>query len=231
MVPRLAVLVTHVGVRLTTFTGPAGEFHARDLLAEARPGIVVCDATGPALVLGSRQQPDVVDVDGCRRAGVEVVKRRSGGGVVLVEPSAMCWFDVVMPAGDPRQIAVAADVGASMRWLGAHIATALAQLGVAGVASHAGPMAGGRLGELVCFAGLGPGEVTLHGRKLVGISQRRTRAGARFQCMVHVRWNPDLLAGLLAPPRPDVDALPPVAVLPAPIASALPAAVAATLVG
>ena len=40
---------------------------------------------------------------------------------------------------------------------------------------------------LVCFAGVGPGEVLAGGRKLVGISQRRTRAGARFQCAVHVR--------------------------------------------
>ena len=80
-------------------------------------------------MLGSRQQLDVVDVDACRRAGVDVVKRRSGGGVVLVEPGAMCWFDVVVPAGDARFASVAGDVGASMRWLGGQIAAALAQLG------------------------------------------------------------------------------------------------------
>jgi len=33
---------------------------------------------------------------------------------------------------------------------------------------------------------------------VVGISQRRTRAGARFQCAVARRWEPDRLAGLLA---------------------------------
>jgi lipoate-protein ligase A len=230
-VPRLADLVTAAEFGPSTFRGGAGEFHARDLLAEARTGVVVCEVTAPALVLGSRQHPDLADLGACRRAGVEVVKRRSGGGVVLVEPAAMCWFDVVVAAGDPRIEAVADDVGASMRWLGAHVAAALTRLGVTDVAAHTGPMAGGPLGDLVCFAGLGPGEVTLDGHKLVGISQRRTRAGSRFQCMVHVRWRPDVLAGLLTPPRPDVDALPPVAVLPAPIAAALPGEVAAGFVG
>ena len=83
-------------------------------------------------------------------------------------------------------------------------------------------MTGGRWSPLVCFAGVGPGEVLLGRRKLVGISQRRTRNGSRFQCMVHVRWSPDVLVGLLAAPRPTVDELPPVAVVSREIADALP---------
>jgi lipoate-protein ligase A len=31
---------------------------------------------------------------------------------------------------------------------------------------------------MVCFAGLGPGELQIGGRKIVGISQRRERAGS-----------------------------------------------------
>jgi lipoate-protein ligase A len=231
MVPRLARFVTPAAFQLTTFRGSAGEFHTRDLLADGRPAVVVCEPTAPAVVLGSRQQVDVVDVDACRRAGVDIVKRRSGGGVVLVEPAAMCWFDVVAPAGDPRMAAAAGDVGASMRWLGARIVAALAQLSVADATAHAGPMTGGGLGQRICFAGLGPGEVLLHGNKLVGISQRRTRGGSRFQCMVHLRWEPDALVSLLAPPRPAVAELPPVAVLPAAVATALPDVLAALLVG
>ena len=63
---------------------------------------------------------------------------------------------------------------------------------------HTGAMRGGRWSRLVCFGGLGPGEVVVGGRKLVGISQRRTRAVARFQCVVHRRWDPGPLLGLLA---------------------------------
>ena len=51
----------------------------------------------------------------------------------------------------------------------------------------------------MCFAGLGPGEVTVDGRKVVGISQRRTRAAARFQCVVLERWDPDAVVALLDP--------------------------------
>jgi lipoate-protein ligase A len=216
---------------LETYRGTVAEFHASDLLAEARPRVVGYAAANAALVLGSRQQLDIVDCAACRDAGIEVVKRRSGGGVVLVEPGAMAWFDVVVPAADVRFQSVAGDVGASMRWLGGHIVTALAGLGVGGTSVHAAAMTGGRWAEVVCFAGLGPGEVVLGARKLVGISQRRTRLGSRFQCMVHVRWSPHVLVGLLAEPRPAADELPDVAVVPVEVADALPGAVAAVLTG
>jgi lipoate-protein ligase A len=229
VVPRLASVVTAGDFALETFHGAVADFHATDLLADVRPRIVVCAAEAAALVLGSRQPFDTVDVDACRRAGIDVVQRRSGGGVVLVEPGAMCWLDVVVPATDPRFESVAHDVGASMRWLGEHVAAALRSFGVAAVKVHDGPMTGGRWSPLVCFAGVGPGEVLLGRRKLVGISQRRTRRGARFQCMVHVRWSPDVLVGLLAVPRPTVDELPPVAVVSREIADALPRAVARSL--
>jgi hypothetical protein len=44
-------------------------------------------------------------------------------------------------------------------------------------------------------------------RKVVGISQRRTRWWARFQCASYLRWDPAGLVRLLASPRPEVDEL------------------------
>ena len=38
------------------------------------------------------------------------------------------------------------------------------------------------------------------GRKVVGLSQRRGRAGARFQCGLLRRWDAAFLTELLAPP-------------------------------
>ena len=35
---------------------------------------------------------------------------------------------------------------------------------------------------------------------MVGVAQRRTRAGARFQCALVDRWDPVAIAGLLALP-------------------------------
>jgi hypothetical protein len=56
-----------------------------------------------------------------------------------------------------------------------------------------------RWSSLVCFAGLGAGEVvSADGQKVVGISQRRTRHGALFQCGCVLDWAPQRLLGLLA---------------------------------
>ena len=148
----------------------------------------VLDVDRPALVLGSTQRDDVVDPD----AAIEVVRRRSGGGVVLLDPGDALWVDIEVPRGDPLWDD---DVGRAAWWVGEAFVAALG----AGVV-HRGPLERGAWGELVCFAGLGPGEVTIDGAKAVGISQRRTRAGARFQCAVHRRWDPDRLASLLAGP-------------------------------
>jgi len=176
-------------------TGPAGRLHAEPL--PERPGreVWVLRATRPALVLGSTQPEDVVDRAVAARAGVEVVRRRSGGGAVLVVPSEMVWVDVILPAGDPLWDD---DVGRSALWLGEAWRGALASLGVSPTVVHEGALACGPLDRLVCFAMSAAGEVSLpDGRKVVGISQRRTRAAARFQCASYRRWQPDLLADLL----------------------------------
>lgn len=213
-----------------TFRGDAAAFHGRVLEGDVAPVVWVFEVARPALVLGSTQRADqVVDLAACERAGVDVVRRRSGGGVVLLEPGRIVWFDVVVPTPELRAAGVGDDVSASMHWLGEHVAAALRTLGVDDVDVHRdGLVACSPWCPLVCFAGLGPGEVLHQGVKLVGISQRRNRAGARFQCAVHTSWNPGGVAALLAGDVP-VGELPPVAELPADVAAALPAAVAARL--
>lgn len=175
------------------FAERAGAFHARSLPAERT--VWICEATGPALVLGSAQRDALVDHDACARAGVEVVRRRSGGGAVLVVPGDLLWVDVVIPSTDPRW---QADVGKAFHWLGDVWHAALADLGVT-TTVHRGGLQRAEWSDLVCFAGLGPGEVRDEaGRKVVGMSQRRTRESARFQCAALGRWDPDALVDLLA---------------------------------
>ena len=95
------------------------------------------------------------------------------------------------------------DVSRSAIWLGRRWVETLGDLGVEGVVVHDGPMVRGTHSDLICFAGLAPGEVTIGGAKVVGISQRRTRAGARFQCAVLHQWDPRPLVDLLADPPVD----------------------------
>lgn len=173
----------------------AATFHARPLPEPVRREVWVCEPTRPALVLGSTQRDDVVDRAACTAAGVDVVRRRSGGGAVLVEPRSLLWVDVLVPAGDPLW---EHDVGRAFLWLGEAWVGALADVGVV-AAVHRGPLIRTTWSDLVCFAGLGPGELTdPAGRKVVGISQRRTRGGARFQCAALGSWDPATLLPLLA---------------------------------
>ena len=59
----------------------------------------------------------------CRRAGVDVVRRRSGGGAVLLRPGEVTWIDVIVPAGT---LAGPTDVHAPMVWLGQLLGRAFA---------------------------------------------------------------------------------------------------------
>jgi len=150
----------------------------------------------PTLVLGSTQPSAVVDHGRAEAAGVEIVRRRSGGGAVLLEPGETVWADVFIPADDPLAVA---DVGRAFAWVGQAWARALGDVGVhPGVSVHEGRPRSSAWSAAVCFAGLGPGEVTVDGAKAVGISQRRTKAGSLFQCGALVAWDPVPLLDLLA---------------------------------
>jgi hypothetical protein len=55
----------------------------------------------------------------------------------------------------------------------------------------------------VCFASVGPGEVVRHGtgggqQKVVGISQRRTKDAARFQCTLFRAIDMELYASVMS---------------------------------
>ena len=146
---------------------------------------------------GSTQPSSVVDPVRAAAGGLSVVRRRTGGGAVLVTPDDPVWIDVWVPAGDPLW---SRDVGRAFDWMGETWGD--------------GPRAAGRgrrgrppwwVGLLypVGVAGLlrwgGNGEVVADdGRKLVGIAQRRNRSGAWFQSACHLRWDSEVLVGVLA---------------------------------
>ncbi len=165
--------------------GSAEELHSLDLLAVPR-SLWRLTPDQPAMVLGSAQPDDVVDLDAARERGLVVCRRRSGGGVVRLDPDASLWIDVVVPVADPRWDA---DVHRAFQWLGEAWVAALRDIGVEAVV-HRGAPVDPELGRLVCFAGIGTGEVLVGGAKVVGISQRRDRRGARFQCVAHRRGIP-----------------------------------------
>lgn len=185
--------MTGVDWKIDHHVGSAGEFHALDLPDPVLPALWWFEVDRPTVVLGSTQADALVDRSAAAVAGVAVARRRSGGGAVWLAPGEVTWVDVVLPVDHRRW---EGDVGRAPLWLGAAWARVLAGLGAADGVVHEGPMVTNRWSSLVCFAGLGPGEVTVGGRKVVGISQRRTRSGARFQCAVLNSWDPGPLLGL-----------------------------------
>ena len=173
--------------------------HERDLDVSRRR-LVLCSATTPALVLGSTQPESGFDPEVLAARRIATVRRRSGGGAVLVRPGGILWAEVVLPSTDPLW---EADLGRSFLWLGRVWAAALRACGVGRVRVHHGPMRRTRWSPTICFAGLGPGEVTVAGRKVLGLAQRRRRDGAVFQCAALLTWEPEETGGLVAGPEDD----------------------------
>jgi lipoate-protein ligase A len=126
--------------------------------------------------LGSTQNESDINPEQAMAHGVDIVRRRSGGGVVYVHPDASIWCDITIPRDD-------------LLWTD-DVATSV----------YRNEFLVGDDGRTVCCASTSPGEVFAGSSKVVGISQRRTRQGARFQCVVYRQWNPEQWVDCLASP-------------------------------
>lgn len=176
--------------------GTAGDLHALDL-PEGR-SIHVMVPTSPALVLGSTQSSTLVNAQTAAAEGVDICQRRTGGGVVFVHPEHSVWIDVVIPRDDSLWVD---DVARSSLWLGNAFVAALTACDMTDIGVYTGDMVRGEIGAAVCFASAAPGEVFFFAAKdhmkVVGISQRRGRIGARFQCILYRKWKPQEWSGHL----------------------------------
>lgn len=126
----------------------------------------------PALSLGRFQQADqVLDLARCRAAGVPVVRRITGGGVIY-HAAELTYSLVCAPHHLP-----AASIKESFRHLTSFLLTFYRRLGLtAGYAVDQLPP-GSRLGERTafCFAGKETYDILVNGRKIGGNAQRRLR--------------------------------------------------------
>jgi lipoate-protein ligase A len=152
----------------------AGQMAADESLLEevatgAPPALRLYRWIPPAVTLGHFQPDDDVDADTCRRLGVEVVRRPTGGQGLL--HGADLTYAVVAP----RPEGVAGRVDAFYSWIAGGLITGLALLGVeAAVARHDGPAGP------VCFAGQQGADLRVGERKICGSAQVRRR-GAVLQ--------------------------------------------------
>ncbi|MEY2397239.1 MAG: lipoate---protein ligase [Actinomycetota bacterium] len=182
-------------MRITHWAGAAAALHARPVTV-ANP-LNELHAARAAVVLGRAQKVDDGFADRAAAHGLHVARRVSGGTAVLVGPGECAWIDVVVGRDAPGWND---DIGKAGCWMGDQWVAALGEAGVGGTTVHRTAMQKRPGSDAVCFAGVGPGEVlTADGAKVVGISQRRTRAWALFQCAIPLRWDPAPLIAALGP--------------------------------
>ena len=169
----------------------------------------------PALVLGIGQAVDAIRADEAREAGLEVVKRSSGGAVVFAGPDLIA-LDVALPSSSPLAIP---DVVESYRWLGEVFLEGLVSVSSSARLTMVSPEAARadqsaqraspirtpeHVRALACFGVLSPYEIAVDGgTKLIGFSQIRKRGVVLFQVGFYTRFSGESLAAFL----PETDGL------------------------
>ena len=126
----------------------------------------------PTASLGYGQDAGrVLDLEFCRANGVDVVRRMTGGKLVLHHHEvtySVCSSDVET---------FGSTVAGSYRLISEGLIQGLARLGLNPVLAGAPPSSYAR-GTMPCFAHPGRDEVVIDGRKIIGSAQKR--AGAKF---------------------------------------------------
>ena len=165
------------------------------------PTAFVPELTQSVVVLGGSQSSDVLEP--ARSSELALRRRRGGGGLVLLQPGDV-WVDWWIPADDERW---SKDVHVSSIRCGAIWRDVLAPLVQEEVTVHEGPLEGDVAHRVVCFAGKGPGEVFVGGRKAVGVTQWRAREGIFLSTVLHAHDSHDVLALLRTVPPGLAEAL------------------------
>lgn len=146
-----------------------------DQLAAMQPGdpprLTLYSWAPPAVSLGFMQNAaSLLDPEACRRAGVDVVRRPTGGRAILHWEEIT--YAIVAPSSDPRFGITLAETHAR---IAACLAGGLQALGIEAALSRPALDPGRRLLRAPCFASPGRAELLVSGRKLLGSAQRRTR--------------------------------------------------------
>lgn len=166
----------------------AGELHAIAMPEgdDSAAELWVMEPTVPAVVMGSSQSADAFAVERLAADGVELAVRRSGGGAVFIAPGSVVWVDLLVPKSSrwPDGL-VETFMIAGRLWRDALVACGFDGLDLV----EQGP-GGAPESRAACWAGRGWGEVVAGPTKIVGLSQRRTRWGARVQTMAVLDTSP-----------------------------------------
>lgn len=176
--------------------------------AAERPPVLYWQVAEPeAMVIGAGQKLSDVDVAACQAAGLAIYRRAAGGTAVLAGPDLLS-LDVILPPGHSL---AGQDIVEAYHWYGGLWAKTLQSFGLAAhIVSPAEAHAprtrsflaqAARQEQLVresCYGAISPYEITIQGRKVIGLDQVRRRVGFLFQGGLLLRWDAQRIASLLA---------------------------------
>lgn len=132
----------------------AQELEILDLARQGRAHLMIWELQSWAVVLGyGRDEASDVDRQVCDAEGIAVVRRRSGGGTVLLGPGCLCYSLALPLQGDEHL----RDIGSTNRWVLERVARALSR------------------GNTQPVSVSGISDLTVGTRKIGGSAQRRTR--------------------------------------------------------
>ena len=178
--------------------------------AAERPPVLYWQIAEPeAMVIGIGQKLSDLDVAACQDAGLAIYRRAAGGTAVLAGPDLLS-LDVILPPGHPL---AGQDIVEAYHWYGDLWAKTLQSFGLAAhIVSPAEAHAprtrsflaqAERQEQLVresCYGAVSPYEITIQGRKVLGLDQVRRKVGFLFQGGLLLRWDAERIASLLAAP-------------------------------
>jgi lipoate-protein ligase A len=145
-----------------------------------------------AISLGRRQTPDKVDMESCRKKGMDVVKRIGGGSAVFhgdeITYCFVCRLDA-MPMPD----------AAAWRRV---FAGFLKNLGIAADSPGQCPSATSRT-DSACFSGAARDEPTIGGKKFVGNARRKSKTVFLQHGSILLKNRQDVLRPLVENASPD----------------------------
>jgi lipoate-protein ligase A len=124
----------------------------------------------PCLSIGYNQSAGDVDVERCREAGVDFVRRPTGGRAILHADELT--YSIVLSQDDLR---VAGGVVESYRRLSLGLIAGLKSLGINAIQAEEKPLLAPCGKTLACFHAQSAYEIAVDGKKLIGSAQVRKR--------------------------------------------------------
>ncbi len=164
------------------------------IAGEIPPTLRLYGWSPPCLTLGRHQRDDAADADFCRRHSIDIVRRPTGGRVVLHHLELT--YSVVAPLGQgplPRPLQEA------YRTLCSALVAAVRSFGIDA------ELTGGEVNlslpgprtTVPCFEAPAGGEVVVAGRKLIGSSMRARRGHILQHGAILLDWDGPLQAGAM----------------------------------